>query len=239
MNTEFDRFAARYDELLKDPVRDYFAPGSTFFVTRKIEVLLDAAARLGIDTRRATWIDVGCGQGQLLRAGRPHFAQARGCDISVGMLGRTAEVSEVSDTSDTSIQVVAQTDPVRIPFDDGSADVVTAVCLYHHVPRESRARLTADIRRVLRPGGVFVIVEHNPVNPVVQLIVRRTPVDEHADLLTAATARRLMREAQLSIVDTRYFLYVPERMYRWGRRAEKALEVVPLGGQYAVFARKN
>jgi SAM-dependent methyltransferase len=227
MSAEFDRFAAEYDELLKDPVREYFAPGSTFFMTRKLELLLETLARLGLDPRRASWLDVGCGQGQLLRAGRSHFARAAGCDVSAGMMQGIDEV-----------EVVAQTEPDRVPFDDNSADLVTAVCMYHHVDQRSWARLTADIRRVLRPGGVFAIVEHNPLNPIVQLIVRRTPVDEHATLFTAARARRVMRDAKLDVLSTRYFLYVPERLYRWGRLVEKALEVVPMGGQYAVFGRK-
>ena len=228
MSAEFDRFVGEYDELLKDPVREYFAPGSTFFVTRKLELLLETLGRLGLDTRKATWLDVGCGQGHLLRAGRSHFARVVGCDVSAGMMRDIAD-----------LDVVAQTDPHRVPFDDQSVDLVTTVCIYHHVDRPAWPRLTADIRRVLRPGGVFVMIEHNPINPVVQLIIRRTPVDEHAHLLTAAAARRAMRDAEFDVRATRYFLYVPEHLYRWGRFVERALEAVPMGGQYMVVGLKR
>jgi SAM-dependent methyltransferase len=227
MTAEFDRLAEQYDELLKDPLRDYFAPGSGFFVARKLEVMLGFARAAGIDTRRAAWLDVGCGQGELLRAGRSHFGRVVGCDVSAGMIAACPD-----------LEVVAQTDARRLPFADASMDWITAVCVYHHVERPDRATLTADIQRVLKPGGVFAIIEHNPVNPVVQLIVRRTPVDEHAILLMAPSARRLMRDAGLQVGATRYFLYVPQPLYRWGRFVERALERVPLGGQYAVFGRK-
>ena len=227
MNAEFDRLAEQYQELLKDPLRDYFAPGSGFFVTRKLDVVLDFARAEGIDTTRAAWLDVGCGQGDLLRAGRPYSAKATGCDVSTAMIAAARD-----------LEIVAQIHADRLPFADASMDWITTVCVYHHVERPDRAGFTAEILRVLKPNGVFAMIEHNPLNPAVQVIVRRTPVDEHAVLLTARTARRLMRDTGLQVRATRYFLYVPQPLYRWGRIAERALQRVPLGGQYAVFGRK-
>jgi SAM-dependent methyltransferase len=224
MTAEFDRLAAEYEKLLEDPLRDYFAPGSDFFVTRKLDMLLGFAGARGLDTSKMTWLDVGCGKGQLLRAGRPHFARVVGCDVSSAMFEGCRD-----------LDVTEQIDPDRLPFEDASVDWVTAVCVYHHVDPAARSRLTIEIRRVLKPAGVFAIIEHNPLNPVVQMIVRRTPVDEHAILLTARSARRLMTDAGLEAVDTRYFLYLPQWLYRRGRLLEKSFEKVPLGGQYAAF----
>lgn len=227
MDQEFDRLAPEYKELLDDSVREYFAPGSEFFVTRKMDMLLEFAARERVDTRQATWLDVGCGKGDLLRAGQSNFARALGCDVSIGMI-----------TECRDLGVVHQVDPLRLPFEDGSVDWVTAVCIFHHVNPPERAPLVADIYRVLRPGGIFAMIEHNPFNPVVQLIVRRTPVDENAKLLTARTARRLMQKASMQAVATRYFLYVPQRVYGWAAPVEQMLDRVPLGGQYVVFGKK-
>lgn len=228
MSAEFDRLADDYEALLDDPLREYFAPGSEFFVTRKVEMLLAFARRQGLDTRRQTWLDVGCGKGQLLRAGRSFFASVIGCDVSTGMLEEAGD-----------LQVVTQTEADRLPFADASADWVTAVCVYHHVEPGDRAALTAEIRRVLRPGGIFAIIEHNPLNPAVQLIIRRTPVDAHAILLSAGRSRRLLRDAGFEVVDTRHFLYLPQRLYQRAAFIEHALERLPLGGQYAVFGRKT
>ncbi len=227
MSAEFDELAGGYDALLHDPVREYFAPGSAFFVTRKMDVMMAFACRIGADTRRQTWLDVGCGKGELLRAGRAHFAAVKGCDVSAGMIDAARD-----------LPITPQTDPARIPFADASVDWVTAVCVFHHVEPRDRAGLIAEIRRVLAPGGIVAMIEHNPFNPATQLIVRRTSVDANARLFSARWARRLLREAGLEIAVTRHFLYVPERMYRWGSLVERALERLPLGGQYAVFARK-
>lgn len=227
MDREFDRLAPEYKELLNDALREYFAPGSEFFLTRKIDMLLDFAARQGLDTRQATFFDVGCGKGELLRVAQRHFARALGCDVSQGM------ITECGD-----LEVVHQPDPLRLPFESASVDWATAVCIFHHVDPQARLPLVTEVYRVLRPGGIFAMIEHNPLNPAVQLIVRRTPVDENAKLLTARAARNLMRAASMQAIATRYFLYVPQRLYSWAARVERALERAPLGGQYVVFAKK-
>jgi len=225
---EFDRFAGDYEDLLKDPVREYFAPGSDFFVTRKLEVLDAVAATLGRDLGTATWLDVGCGKGQLLRAGRSRFARAVGCDLSADMLKECAD-----------LEVVRQVEEDRLPFAEATADWVTAVCVYHHVDPPTRARLTSEIRRVLRPGGVFAVIEHNPLNPAVQVIVRRTPVDAHAQLMTAGAVRRELRRGGFEIAATRYLLLVPQSLYRACGWIERAAEALPLGGQHCVVGVKR
>ena len=55
--------------------------------------------------------------------------------------------------------------------------------------------MTREAARVLRPGGVFAIIEHNPLNPATRLIVRRLPMDRNAILLGARETRRLLRAA--------------------------------------------
>jgi SAM-dependent methyltransferase len=227
MNAEFDGFAADYDDLLKDPLRDWFSPDGGFFVSRKVDVLLGLARTLGENTAQLTWLDVGCGKGGLLRAGRPHFRAAMGCDVSTAMIASCAD-----------LDVVLQQSTVAIPLPDESVDWVTAVCVYHHIDAGERRQLTADIHRVLRPGGICAVIEHNPLNPAVQVIIRRTPVDEHAALLTAGKTRRILRTAGFQIAATRYFLYLPQRIYPRAAAIEAALARLPLGGQYCVAARK-
>jgi SAM-dependent methyltransferase len=226
---EFDQYAKQYAKLLDDPIRTRFAPGSGFFFERKRELLVQQLGKIGIDPGNAAWLDVGCGAGELLRLGSPHFATAVGCDVSTEMLKAC-----------TGLNVTPQTDPAKLPFPDASFDVVTVVCVYHHVEPPERAALTAEIARVLRPGGAAGIIEHNPFNPITQLIIRRTPVDEHARLLTARAARRLLTEANMGArLRTTYFLYLPEKLYRKASVVESWLAGVPAGGQFAVFGRKQ
>ena len=91
---------------------------------------------------------------------------------------------------------------------------------------------------MLRPGGIFCLIEHNPFNPVTRLIVSRTSVDADAVLLRATEARQLACEAGLAPLEQDYFLYFPRMLYGYLGRLEAVLSKVPLGGQYALFSRK-
>ena len=226
---EFDQYAEEYAKLLDDPIRRKFAGETAFFFERKWELLEKYMQRIGLRPEKSSWLDVGCGAGELLRLGSAHFAHAAGCDLSIGMM-KACE----------GLNVVTQTDPTRLPFEDNSFDLVTVVCVYHHVEPPDRPGLTAEIARVLRPRGTACIIEHNPFNPATQIIVRRTPVDANAQLLTARTARRLLAKAGLGMNQkTTYFLYFPQNIYRKARGVEALLEKVPAGGQYAAFGRKQ
>jgi SAM-dependent methyltransferase len=225
---EFDAYARDYRQLIRDPIRDRFAPEGRFFAERKIKVLRDFYRTRGVDTRRVRWLDIGCGQGDLLSIGHSYFAAAAGCDPSAAMLA-------VCD----GLDVRRQASESELPFDSASFDLITAVCVYHHVGVEERVSLTCEVLRVLRPGGIFAIIEHNPWNPATRLIVSRTPVDANAKLLSASAALKLMVGAGAKPVGTRFFLYFPERIYRYLAEVENALMWLPLGGQYSVFGTRD
>jgi SAM-dependent methyltransferase len=227
----FDRFAALYEELLNDQIRSRFARGSGgFFHVRKHDLIRDYFRRRQTDMRKLSYLDLGCGKGELVSLLRSDFARVAACDPSEGMLKAGALVAK-------GIETRVQDNPGRIPFATAEFDFITAVCVCHHVPPPARAVLLRETRRVLRRGGTLAIIEHNPYNPVTRLIVSRTPVDAEAILLRPAETRRLLREARFAVDDLRYFLYFPEFLFRWFSRLEAALSKIPLGGQYVVFGR--
>jgi SAM-dependent methyltransferase len=228
MSIEFDRYAAEYSHLLSDPVRDLFAGDAVFFHRRKAMLIRDFFAQQRVDCSRLNWLDVGCGQGDLLRLAGANFAQAVGCDPSGGMI-----------QSCGSAQLFEQPSAAELPFPDNSFDFVTAVCVYHHVHGEDRSLLTRSIHRIMRPGGVFCMIEHNPWNPVTQVIVKRCPVDSDAELLTASNAAGLAGAMDLKIIKTDYFLYFPEKVFQRIGWVEQSLRKLPLGGQFAMFCRKS
>lgn len=226
MVPEFDEYAPAYPELLRDPLRDQFVADPIFFHQRKWMVIRDFLARHNLNISTSSWLDVGCGQGHLLSVANGSFARAVGCDPSAAMI-QSSHLAEV----------YHQPSEVELPFPNDTFDLVTAVCVYHHVHGAPRTTLTQSIHRVLRPGGVFCMIEHNPWNPVTQRIVKRCPVDRDAELLAASTAHRVMTENGFQVLETAYFLFLPEVIYRRAAWLEKALVHMPLGGQFAVFGR--
>jgi SAM-dependent methyltransferase len=224
-STEFDRLAPVYEELLQDPVRDFFSgEGSQFFHLRKRDVILEYFRDRGIETQGLHYLDVGCGKGELLTLLQGDFKRSAGCDPSSEML------SELR-----GVEARVQEDPEKLPFESRSFDFISAVCVYHHVPPSARVALTTEVRRLLKPGGIFAVIEHNPYNVITRAIVNRTPVDQNAVLLNCFEVKKLMQSAGIGIDHSKYFLYFPERMYPFLRTAEACLGTIPLGGQYAVF----
>jgi SAM-dependent methyltransferase len=228
MSAEFDRYAGHYEDLLRDPIRDRFAASAEFFHLRKWLLIQDFFRRRSISSKQLSWLDVGCGRGELLHLGKAHFRTTMGCDPSAEMLRQCG-----------SLAVSLQSDPARLPFDGQSFDFISAACVYHHLGPAERLALTNEVRRVLRPAGLFVIFEHNPANPATRLVVSRTPVDSNAVLLRARESRHLMKAAGLVPLDTLYYLYLPQRLFEFAGGLERLLARVPLGGQYAVFGEKR
>jgi len=225
--TEFDQYARDYKQLLRDPMRDGFVRSGEFYHRRKWTLIAEFLARHAIPSRQLAWLDVGCGKGELLSYGRAYFGHVAGCDPS-------HEMSRHAD----GIEVRLQEAPTALPFPNGSFDFASAVCVYHHVEEPDRIPLTREIHRILRPNGIFCMIEHNPFNPITRLIVRHCPIDVDARLLSARLARLYARRVGLRPVEAQYFLFLPERLYDKVGSLERIVKKVPLGGQYAMFAKK-
>lgn len=229
IEAEFDRYGQDYYTLLTHPVRSWIASSPRFFAVRKWEVLKHALDRLGLDTRNCKWLDVGCGWGEMLHLGQSHFHKASGCDLSPNMLAQARDV-----------HVVRQYAPDALPFMDRSFDLVTTICVYHHILCPTiRKLLSAEIERVLKPGGISCIIEHNPFNPVTRLVVNQTPLDANARLMRASQLSQMMRRAGLQVIAKEFFLFLPEKLHGRFPFVERCLSRFPLGGQYAVFAQKR
>ena len=250
---EFDELAADYEEALDDPARRVFAPSPEFFIRVKWDHLLRALER---ETpagalRQWRWLDVGCGDGKMLRLGRDRLGAAVGADISLPMLKRSVSLA-AEDAPRSSLSGAKQACLLKradhpqlvnaraesLPFPSQSFDLVTAVCLLHHLPTSALDSCVAEMVRLLRPCGVLAIAEHNPLNPVTRGVVHRSRVDRTSRLLRAGQAVDLCKQCGLGPVRVRYCLFLPARLYRVAGRLEFALHRLPLGGQYWVIARK-
>jgi SAM-dependent methyltransferase len=223
---EFDQYADSYAALIDDPLRDRFARDPLHFHRRKWLVLQRLLQQANVSIAKQRWLDVGCGRGEFLELAGHHFAQAMGCDPSAGM------ISQID-----SLHITHQPSLSELPFEDASVDLVTAVCVYHHVHGAVRTLLSREIRRVLAPGGLCCIIEHNPLNPVTRAIVRRCRVDVDAELLTAQKMGTLLQLAGFEAATVEYFLYVPEKIFNLVGQVEGMLRKMPFGGQYALLSR--
>jgi len=104
------------------------------------------------------WVlDIGCGTGELARLVSRHFPAARvvGADFTRAMLENAARAS-VGRLERTRVDFARAT-ALRLPFPDGTFDLVTNAFVARNLA--DLAAAFRELRRVLRPGGVFLTLE--------------------------------------------------------------------------------
>jgi demethylmenaquinone methyltransferase/2-methoxy-6-polyprenyl-1,4-benzoquinol methylase len=89
-----------------------------------------------------------------------------GVDFSHGMLRVAQEKTRTLD----NVSLV-EADAACLPFATGSFDAVTCSHAFYELKGEVQERALKEIVRVLKPNGVFLMMEHDiPVNPLVRAL---------------------------------------------------------------------
>ncbi|MGB5835399.1 MAG: class I SAM-dependent methyltransferase [Thiohalocapsa sp.] len=120
---------------------------------------LETLARLAGDRVEAGAhiLDIGCGQGTAAALLDTGFRPSRitGIDIDAELIARGRAQSE--DTPLSAELSLTQGCATDIPLDDHAVDLVLCHQLLHHMVAQREA--LAEIRRVLRPGGLLLVAE--------------------------------------------------------------------------------
>lgn len=222
VRVDFDRYSGRYAQTVNDSI-SFSGLQVDFFIKAKAERLLDLLRGHFGETRNLRLIDVGCGVGSYHPLLRGMVGAIHGVDISPDSLDQALKANP-----DVSYK---EFDGRTLPFDDRAFDVAYAICVLHHVPPLQRPEFMLEMARVVRPGGLIVIFEHNPINPATRYAVWKCPFDEDAVLLSRGESLTLLREAGAARLSARYMLAVPA-LRGWLRRVDDALSGIPLGAQY-------
>ena len=221
----YDHVADEYDEVFSPHVLQHY-------LDKRLGVI-----RAQLHSGRV--LDVGCGTGALAGHVAAHGYEVVGLDVSPGMLAQAMERNLAS---------VFAAFASEMPFADNSFDLAYTVATLHHFETTARvAAVIGEIGRVVRPGGVVLIWDHNPLNPYWSLLMRRVPQDSGDERLVAmpeiladvqAAGLRTVSARRLGLVPD----FMPAPMMPLARAAERCVEAVPLLSNWAahnvVIARK-
>jgi ubiquinone/menaquinone biosynthesis C-methylase UbiE len=218
----FDQYSTTYGEAVQDSIR-FSGLRHEFFIKAKADLLRSLVRARFAPGEGRKLLDVGCGIGEMHTHLEGIFERICGVDVSASSI--TAAKARYPENDYRVME------DGRIPYPSAVFDMVTAVCVLHHVEPTQWPAFLAELMRVVRPRGIVCIIEHNPFNPLTRLAVMRCPFDKDARLLSAGRTRRLMQDAGLRDVTTRHFLLFP---FRSGltERIERGLGAIPLGAQY-------
>lgn len=121
------------------------------------QILAPLAAFLrGRNTRRACLLDIGCGTGSLLGAIRRNWPGLSLCGVDLSepylaeagrRLGRSRRLRLLAGAAEA------------LPLPDASQDAIVCSFLFHELPPPVRARVVAEMARVLKPDGQICLLD--------------------------------------------------------------------------------
>jgi len=134
-------------------------------------------------------LDVGCGEGWLVRRLATSGARATGIDPLPSALERARR--EDPDEPARYIEGAAE----RLPFANERFDIVIFFNSLHHVPEEHMGDALAEAARVLRPGGLLYVQEPLAEGGLFELV---RPVDDETHV--RAVAQAVLRDLDGALV---------------------------------------
>lgn len=173
----FDRWAPSYDRSLLQPI--LFRPTHA--------AVVDAARDAGARPRDV--LDVGCGTGALLERAAQQWPEARliGIDASEQMAAEAGR--KHAGDGRYRFQVA---DAAALPQPDDSVDLALSTISFHHWPDQAGG--VAEVARVLRDSGVFVLADIRP-----PWLLRRLMGRFHAE----GSRRRLLAAGGFEVIEQR------------------------------------
>ena len=217
----FDRAAPTYDAMVA------LSPGYHDQLRSAAEALVDRLPARGADGGALRVLDLGCGSGASTRAVLQAWAERRGSSDGISVTGVDASEGMVAQARakrwPNGVTLVVSDAVAHLEsLPSGSVDGVLGCYLLRNVP--DRTRLVAEVARVLRPGGGFVVHDYSVAgNPraratwavvchavIIPLaVVKRSDVPLHRYLYTSvrdfdSVARVCERLLSAGLVDVRH-----------------------------------
>ena len=156
-------------------------------------------------------LDVGCGTGTLALelAGSHPAAYIAGVDADEAMLARARQKAERADVRVDLRRAMAQ----ELPFASATFDAAVSSLFFHHLVRDDKLAVAAELLRVLRPGGRLAVADWGaPRDPMMRLAARGIRLLDGAESTSDNLAGRLpalLEQAGFTDVDERDSLRTP------------------------------
>ncbi len=161
--------------------------------------------RSAVCTTDFAMLDIGCGMGKVARLAKHLFPEAsvHGTDISESIICRARE-----QYPQVEFKVAGD---INLPYADELFDILTCRQSIHHYP-DMIAHLD-EVRRVLKPGGVYLIIDIAPeegeydrlLNQIFLSAEKGGSDNGHVKLYTVAEYEEFFEKTGFALQDVRFF----------------------------------
>lgn len=228
---EFDKFAENYSCIHKKSIL-LSGEDLIYFAEYKIKDLKKVLSEFTSVPCNSRILDFGAGIGSTIPFVGKYFPNAQQTCLDV-----SANSLKIAASNFGNLAEYVAFDGENLPFSDNCFDVAYALCVFHHIPTNQHLRLLRELWRVIKPTGIILIYEHNPLNPLTVRSVKLCPLDKNAIIINSAAMRNRIKSAGFLLPSVRYRVFFPRILspLRW---MENWLTWAPLGAQYYVVATK-
>ena len=163
-------------------------------------------------------VDVGCGEGHLVRLMTRHGAKAFGVECN------PQQLEQAHDAKPVGGEIYYKGRAEKLPFDADSIDLAVFFNSLHHVAIDHMNDALAEAARVLKSGGVLYICEPVAEGPHFELM---QPV--HDETVVRAKAYEALQDAStLGLIAEQEFTYIHPAMHQnFAQFKERMLRINP------------
>lgn len=146
--------------------------------------------------------DLGCGPGTVLR-----LISMRRPDLRLHGIDIDPEIINIAQKKNEHGSMTYDVAPITdLPFADASVDIVLSSLVFHHLTAETQRVAMKEIRRVLKPGGTFLLCDFSvprkkwlmPIAALVLRIEASAPLQIRGQLFTLAKENKSTIETMWS-----------------------------------------
>lgn len=157
-------YSAREQRLQGDDRYSWLNPAQAFLLQGRARAALQALRKQGLRSlENLDWLEIGCGNGGALKEWAAYGASPRRM-VGVDLLDRRLRQAQTA----LPLSLLARANAAALPLADARFDVVFQyTALSSLLDASLRQAVCAEMRRVLRPGGVILSYDFwwNPLNP--------------------------------------------------------------------------
>jgi len=224
----FDDYVETYKTEVQDSI-GFIGQDVDFFIEVKAKLLLKLTRKYLRATESVKALDIGSGVGLVDKYIKHEIKDLYGVDVEDGVV-------EKAKINNPEVNY-RRYDGASLPFEDNTFDLVFAINVMHHVPPVLWENFAKEMYRVLKPGGLAAVFEHNPFNPLTRKAVKDCEFDRDAVLLKHSKILQLLKNAGLKMTEDRYIIFFPFKAVIF-RSIENILGWLPLGAQQYAAGRK-
>ena len=223
----FNDYVETYEKEIQSSI-GFIHQDHSFFIELKANIIKEIAEKNFDEPEKINILDIGSGIGLIDHFLNPDFKNINGVDIESGVVEKARLYNP-----GVNYKIY---DSKNLPYDDNTMDMIFTVNVMHHIKPAYWENFIKEMNRVTKPGGIAVIFEHNPLNPLTRLAVSRCEFDRDANLIHRSRLRKLFIK-KYSVIGEEFILFFPFKSKMF-RSVEKLLKWLPLGAQYYICGKK-